>query len=51
MELRTANVVRYIMSLREGRSLSALVETDDDFKYVLVLNHELFWKGLNYTIW
>ena len=34
-ELRTANVTRYIMPLREGGSLPALVEADDGFKYVL----------------
>lgn len=35
MEIRTANVTRYIMPLREGGSLPALVEADDDFKYVV----------------
>jgi hypothetical protein len=35
IELRTANVTRYIMPLREGGSLPALAEADDDFKYVL----------------
>lgn len=35
MELRTANVTRYIMPLREGGSLPALAEADDDFKYVV----------------
>ena len=35
MELRTANVVRYIMPLREGGSLSALAEADDEYKYVV----------------
>lgn len=35
MELRTANVVRYIMPLREGGSLPALAEADDGFKYVV----------------
>ncbi|MBK7873617.1 MAG: aminotransferase class I and II [Saprospiraceae bacterium] len=35
MELRTVNVMRYIMPLREGGSLPALAEADDDFKYVL----------------
>lgn len=34
-ELRTVNVLRYILPLREGGSLPALVEADDDFKYVL----------------
>ena len=33
MELRTANVTRYIMPLREGGSLPALAEADDEFKY------------------
>ena len=32
MELRTANVTRYIMPLREGGSLPALAEADDGFK-------------------
>ena len=35
MELRTANVIRYIMPLREGGSLPALAEADDGFKYVV----------------
>ncbi|WP_066221810.1 HipA family kinase [Formosa haliotis] len=34
-ELRHVNVTRYIMPLREGGSLPALAEADDDFKYVL----------------
>lgn len=34
-ELRTVNVTRYIMPLREGGSLPALAEADDEFKYVL----------------
>lgn len=33
--LRTVNVTRYICPLREGGSLPALAEADDDFKYVL----------------
>lgn len=33
--LRTVTVTRYIMPLREGGSLPALAEADDDFKYVL----------------
>lgn len=33
--LRTINVTRYIAPLREGGSLPALAEADDDFKYVL----------------
>jgi len=33
--LRTVNVTRYIAPLREGGSLPALTEADDDFKYVL----------------
>jgi len=33
--LRTINVTRYITPLREGGSLPALAEDDDDFKYVL----------------
>jgi hypothetical protein len=33
--LRTVNVTRYITPLREGGSLPALVDADDDFKYVL----------------
>ncbi|WP_159022606.1 HipA family kinase [Formosa sp. L2A11] len=34
-ELRHVNVTRYMMALREGGSLPALAEADDDFKYVL----------------
>ncbi|MDT0649187.1 HipA family kinase [Autumnicola edwardsiae] len=34
-ELRTVTVTRYITPLREGGSLPALAEADDDFKYVL----------------
>src|SRR5690606_25144759 len=33
--LRQINVTRYITPLREGGSLPALAEGDDDFKYVL----------------
>ena len=32
MDLRTANVTRYILALREGGSLPALAEADDEFK-------------------
>jgi len=35
MSLRTVNVTRYITPLREGGSLPALAEADDDFKYVI----------------
>jgi len=35
MKLRTVNVTRYIQALREGGSLPALAEANDDFKYVL----------------
>ena len=35
LSLRTVNVTRYISPLREGGSLPALAEADDDFKYVL----------------
>ncbi|WKL48332.1 aminotransferase class I and II [Flavobacterium pectinovorum] len=34
-DLRNVNVTRYITPLREGGSLPALAEADDDFKYVL----------------
>ncbi len=34
-QLRTVNVTRYITPLREGGSLPALAEADDDFNYVL----------------
>ncbi|MEC4116448.1 HipA family kinase [Myroides phaeus] len=34
-KLRTVTVTRYITPLREGGSLPALAEADDDFKYVL----------------
>lgn len=33
--LRTVNVTRYVMPLREGGSLPALAEADDGFNYVL----------------
>lgn len=33
--LRTVDVTRYVTPLREGGSLPALAEADDDFKYVL----------------
>ncbi|HEX2607021.1 MAG TPA: HipA family kinase [Flavisolibacter sp.] len=33
--LRTVSIVRYIIPLREGGSLPALVDADDDFTYVL----------------
>jgi hypothetical protein len=35
MKLRTVNVTQYIQALREGGSLPALPEANDDFKYVL----------------
>lgn len=35
MEIRTADLTRYILPLREGGSLPALVEASDGFKYVL----------------
>ena len=35
IEIRTVNVTRYITPLREGVSLPAFAEADDDFKYVL----------------
>lgn len=35
LSLRTVSVTRYILPLREGGSLPALAEADDDFKYVL----------------
>ena len=34
-ELRHVNVIRYVTPLREGGSLPAIVEADDDFLYVL----------------
>ncbi|ALI97763.1 HipA family kinase [Rufibacter tibetensis] len=34
-ELRSVNVVRYVTPLREGGSLPAIIEADDDFLYVL----------------
>ncbi|WP_224998283.1 HipA family kinase [Cesiribacter sp. SM1] len=34
-ELRTVQVTRYVTPLREGGSLPAIVEADDDFLYVL----------------
>lgn len=35
LSLRTVQVTRYLQPLREGGSLPALAEADDDFKYVL----------------
>lgn len=35
LELRTVTVERYLQPLREGGSLPALADADDDFKYVL----------------
>lgn len=35
MDIRTDNVIRYILPLREGGSLPALAEADDGFNYVL----------------
>jgi hypothetical protein len=34
-ELRTVNVTRYVTPLREGGSLPAIAEADDDFLYVI----------------
>ncbi|MBD5342462.1 MAG: aminotransferase class I and II [Bacteroides sp.] len=35
MELRTQELIRYILALREGGSLPALAEADDGFRYVV----------------
>ena len=35
IDIRTVDVIRYIMPLREGGSLPALAEADDGFKYVV----------------
>ena len=35
IDIRTVNVIRYVTPLREGGSLPAIVEADDDFLYVL----------------
>lgn len=35
LEIRTVNVTRYVTPLREGGSLPAIVEADDQFLYVL----------------
>lgn len=34
-DIRTVNALRYILPLREGGSLPALIDADDTFKYVL----------------
>ncbi|MTB52368.1 HipA family kinase [Lewinella sp. W8] len=34
-EIRTVNVLRYVTPLREGGSLPAIVDADDDFSYVI----------------
>ncbi|PWJ39176.1 HipA family kinase [Sediminitomix flava] len=35
LEIRTVDVVRYVKPLREGGSLPAIVEADDEFPYVI----------------
>src|ERR1019366_5528244 len=35
VQLRTVNVTRYVTPLREGGSLPAIAEADDEFLYVL----------------
>ncbi len=35
MDIRTVNVMRYILPLREGGSLPALADADDGYKYVV----------------
>lgn len=35
LELRKVNVIRYVTPLREGGSMPAIIEADDDFLYVL----------------
>jgi len=35
IDIRTVNVVQYVLPLREGGSLPAIVKADDDFLYVL----------------
>lgn len=35
LQLRKVNVVRYVTPLREGGSMPAIIEADDDFLYVL----------------
>lgn len=35
LELRTVNVTRYVTPLREGGSMPAITEADDDFLYVI----------------
>ena len=34
-QLRTVNVTRYVTPLREGGSMPAIAEADDDFLYVI----------------
>ena len=34
-DIRTVNVMRYITPLREGGSLPAIAEADDEFMYVI----------------
>ena len=36
LNLRTVNVTRYVTPLREGGSMPAIAEADDDFLYVLM---------------
>ena len=35
LEIRTVNIIRYVQPFREGGSLPALVDADDDFSYVI----------------
>ncbi|PHI19945.1 aminotransferase class I and II [Lewinellaceae bacterium SD302] len=35
IEIRTVNVIRYVQPLREGGSMPAIVEADDEFFYVI----------------
>lgn len=35
LDIRTVNVIRYLQPLREGGSLPAIVDADDEFQYVL----------------
>ena len=35
LDIRTVNVIRYVTPLREGGSLPAIVEADDEFLYVI----------------
>lgn len=49
IEIRTVNVTRYIMPLREGGSLPALAEADDGFKSRCEVSGSRTWDKSHYS--